>query len=89
MGWIGSTLVYVFFTILIYRLDFARKNSDKETMGCSRFGYYWIMMKPYGGVYFLLQKVFEGEFIHVIAYAENFYFTTYSSNEYSVQIRWN
>ena len=25
MGWIGSTLVYVFFTILIYRLDFARK----------------------------------------------------------------
>ena len=41
----------------------------------------------YGGVYFLLQKVFEGEFIHVIAYAENFYFTTYSSNEYSVQIR--
>ena len=39
------------------------------------------------GVYFLLQKVFEGEFIHVIAYAENFYFTTYSSNEFSVQIR--
>ena len=30
-------------------------------------------------VYFLLQKVFEGEFIHVIAFAENFYFTTYSS----------
>ena len=41
----------------------------------------------YGGVYILPQKVFEGEFIHVISYAENFDFTTYSSNEFSVQIR--
>ena len=39
------------------------------------------------GVYFLLQKVFERGFIHVKAYAENLYFTTYSSNEFSVQIR--
>ena len=41
----------------------------------------------YGMVYILPQKVFEGEFIHVISYAENFNFTTYSSNEFSVQIR--
>ena len=46
-------------------------------------------LNMYGVVYILPQKVIEGEFIHVISYAENFNFTTYSSNEFSVQIRWN
>ena len=32
----------------------------------------------YGGILILPQKVFEGEFIHVMAYAENINFTTYS-----------
>ena len=40
-------------------------------------------------VYILPQKAFGGEFIHVISYAENFNFTTYSINEVSVQIRFN
>ena len=43
----------------------------------------------YGVVYILQQKAFGGEFNHVISYAENLNFTTYSSNEFSVQIRWN
>ena len=42
----------------------------------------------YGVVYILPQKALEREFIHVISFAENFYFITYSSNEFSVQIRW-
>ena len=39
----------------------------------------------YGMVYILPQKAFEGEFIHVISYAENLNFTTYSSNEFEIK----
>ena len=36
---------------------------------------------------FYHKKAFERGFIHMMAYAENLNFTTYSSNEFSVQIR--
>ena len=36
-------------------------------------------LHSYGGVWILLQKVFEREFIHVMAYAENINFITNSS----------
>ena len=49
---------------------------------------YWTEAQ-YGGVQILPQKAFERGFIHMMAYAENLNFTTYSSNEFSVQIRWN
>ena len=41
-----------------------------------------MMQDMYGVVYILPQKAFGGEFIHVIFYAENLNFTTYSSNEF-------
>ena len=37
----------------------------------------------YGRVQILPQKVFEGEFIHVMAYAEKLNFTTYAIKEFS------
>ena len=44
---------------------------------------------PVRGVYFLLQKVFEGGFIDVMVYASKLYFTPYSIGEFSEKIRLN
>ena len=72
-------------------LLFTNYTVHKHDKSLSNIQYFirYIIIRIYGRVQILPQKVFEGEFIHVIAYAENLNFTTYSSNEFSVQIRWN